>query len=123
MFGQRRQHPFQSVEILFVRRNDELLDPLALGDRLESHSPLEASLCILIRERHRQQEAVHRSQMFEHDSLGRHNLDEFTLVVIVHAVRAVEVNQGDGERALRDMREAGAKVATSDEILAGVGAG
>jgi nicotinamidase/pyrazinamidase len=36
--------------------------------------------------------------------------------VITDAVRAVEVKPGDGERALADMQEAGAKLATSDQI-------
>ena len=47
----------------------------------------------------------------------------FDVTVVEDAVRAVEVNEGDGERAFGDMREAGAKVSTSDEVLASVGAG
>jgi nicotinamidase/pyrazinamidase len=47
----------------------------------------------------------------------------FDVTVVEDAVRAVEVNEGDGERALRDMREAGAKVASSDEVLTGAEAG
>jgi nicotinamidase/pyrazinamidase len=40
--------------------------------------------------------------------------------VVEDAVRAVNVNPDDGERAIEDMKQAGAKVATSDEVLAGV---
>jgi nicotinamidase/pyrazinamidase len=47
----------------------------------------------------------------------------FDVTVVEDAVRGVEVNQGDSERAFADMRDAGAKVATSDEVLAGVEAG
>jgi nicotinamidase/pyrazinamidase len=46
----------------------------------------------------------------------------FAVTVVEDAVRGVEVKRGDSERALLDMREAGAKVATSDEVLAGAGA-
>jgi nicotinamidase/pyrazinamidase len=42
----------------------------------------------------------------------------FDVTVVEDAIRAVEVEPGDGERALADMREAGARVATSDEVLA-----
>ena len=41
------------------------------------------------------------------------------MTVVEDAVRGVEVNEGDSERALADMRDAGAKVASSDELLAG----
>ena len=44
----------------------------------------------------------------------------FQVTVVEDAVRGVEVNEGDSERALADMREAGARVSTSDEILASV---
>ena len=44
----------------------------------------------------------------------------FDVTVVEDAVRAVEVNEGDSERAFADMRDAGAKVASSDEVLAGV---
>jgi nicotinamidase/pyrazinamidase len=47
----------------------------------------------------------------------------FDVTVVEDAVRGVEVKPGDSERAFRDMREAGARVATSDEVLAGVEAG
>ncbi len=47
----------------------------------------------------------------------------FDVTVVEDAVRAVEVNEGDAERAFRDMRQAGARVATSDEVLAAAGAG
>jgi nicotinamidase/pyrazinamidase len=43
----------------------------------------------------------------------------FEVTVVEDAVRGVEVNQGDSERAFQDMRDAGARVATSDEVLAG----
>jgi nicotinamidase/pyrazinamidase len=41
----------------------------------------------------------------------------FDVTLVSDAVRAVEVEPGDGERAIEDMKAAGAKVATSDEIL------
>ena len=44
----------------------------------------------------------------------------FDTTVVTDAVRPVEVEPGDGERAIKDMREAGAEVATSDEILKSV---
>ena len=47
----------------------------------------------------------------------------FDVTVIEDAVRGVEVRPGDSERALEDMRAAGAKVAASDQVLAGVEAG
>ena len=42
----------------------------------------------------------------------------FDVTVVEDAIRAVEVNEGDGERALEDMRAAGARIATSAELLA-----
>ena len=42
----------------------------------------------------------------------------FDVTVVSDAVRAVEVEPGDGARALDDMREAGATVSTSDVVLA-----
>jgi nicotinamidase/pyrazinamidase len=42
----------------------------------------------------------------------------FEVTVVEDAVRPVEVEPGDGERALEEMREAGAKVAGSEELLA-----
>jgi nicotinamidase/pyrazinamidase len=42
----------------------------------------------------------------------------FDTTVVTDAVRAVEVESGDGERALEEMSAAGAKLATSDELLA-----
>ncbi len=45
----------------------------------------------------------------------------FEVTVIEDAIRGVEVDEGDSERALRDMREAGARIATSDEVLASAG--
>jgi nicotinamidase/pyrazinamidase len=43
----------------------------------------------------------------------------FDTTVVEDAIRAVNVEPDDGERAIADMQGAGAKVATSDEILAG----
>jgi nicotinamidase/pyrazinamidase len=40
----------------------------------------------------------------------------FEVVVVEDAIRAVNVNEGDGERALDEMRAAGAVVQSSDEI-------
>jgi nicotinamidase/pyrazinamidase len=42
----------------------------------------------------------------------------FDTTVITDAIRAVDVNPGDGERALKEMKEAGAKLATSDGFTA-----
>ena len=41
----------------------------------------------------------------------------FDTTVVTDAIRAVEVNPGDGERALEDMKRAGAKLVTSRELL------
>src|SRR5215207_1853701 len=40
----------------------------------------------------------------------------FDTTVVTDAIRAVEVNPGDGARALEDMKRAGAKLVTSDEL-------
>jgi len=42
----------------------------------------------------------------------------FDTTVVTDAIRAVEVNPGDGGRALAEMQEAGAKLATSDQLAA-----
>lgn len=42
----------------------------------------------------------------------------FDVTVVEDAIRGVDVNEGDSQRAIADMREAGARIATSDEILA-----
>ena len=47
----------------------------------------------------------------------------FDVTVVEDAVRAVEVNPGDSERAFQDMRDAGARIASSAEVLAGAEAG
>jgi nicotinamidase/pyrazinamidase len=47
----------------------------------------------------------------------------FDVTVVGDAVRGVEVNPGDSERALQDMRDAGASIASSDEVLARARAG
>ena len=41
----------------------------------------------------------------------------FDVTVVEDAIRAVNVDPGDGERALEDMRAAGARVASSEELL------
>lgn len=43
----------------------------------------------------------------------------FDVTVVEDAIRPVEVEPGDGERALEQMKDAGAAIATSDELLAG----
>ncbi len=40
----------------------------------------------------------------------------FDTTVVTDAIRAVDVNPGDGERSLEEMREAGAKLVTSDSF-------
>jgi nicotinamidase/pyrazinamidase len=42
----------------------------------------------------------------------------FDATLVEDAVRPVDVEPGDGERAIEEMREAGAKVASSEELLA-----
>jgi nicotinamidase/pyrazinamidase len=42
----------------------------------------------------------------------------FDVTVVEDAIRPVEVETGDGERALSEMRAAGAKLATSEQLLA-----
>jgi nicotinamidase/pyrazinamidase len=41
----------------------------------------------------------------------------FAVTVVTDAIRPVEVNPGDGERALEEMQEAGAGLAGSEELL------
>jgi nicotinamidase/pyrazinamidase len=42
----------------------------------------------------------------------------FDVTVVSDAIRAVNVEPGDGERAIEEMEQAGARVAASDEVLA-----
>jgi nicotinamidase/pyrazinamidase len=42
----------------------------------------------------------------------------FDVTVVEDAIRGVDVDEGDSERALADMRRAGASVASSEEVLA-----
>jgi nicotinamidase/pyrazinamidase len=44
----------------------------------------------------------------------------FDVTVVEDAIRGVEVEPGDSERALEEMREAGARISTADELLASV---
>jgi nicotinamidase/pyrazinamidase len=44
----------------------------------------------------------------------------FDVTVVTDAIRGVNVQAGDSERALKDMTAAGAKLATSDEVLRAV---
>jgi nicotinamidase-related amidase len=41
----------------------------------------------------------------------------FSVTVIEDCTRAVDARPGDGERALADMRRAGAKLSTSSEVV------
>ncbi len=41
----------------------------------------------------------------------------FETTLVEDAVRAVDIEPGDGDRAIEEMREAGARVATSEEML------
>jgi len=43
----------------------------------------------------------------------------FEVIVVEDAVRGVEVDEGDSQRAFEDMREAGARIASSSEVVAG----
>ena len=43
----------------------------------------------------------------------------FETVVVEDAIRAANVNPDDGAHAIEDMKQAGAEVTTSEEILAG----
>jgi nicotinamidase/pyrazinamidase len=41
----------------------------------------------------------------------------FDVTVVEDAIRAVDVNEGDGDRAIEDMKAAGAEFAISDQVL------
>ena len=43
----------------------------------------------------------------------------FDVTVVENAIRGVEVEPGDSARALDDMRQGGARIASSDDVLAG----
>jgi nicotinamidase/pyrazinamidase len=43
----------------------------------------------------------------------------FDVTVVEDAIRPVEVEPGDGQRAIEEMKEAGAKIATSERLLTG----
>jgi nicotinamidase/pyrazinamidase len=43
-------------------------------------------------------------------------LEGFDTTVVTDAIRAVDVNPGDGDRALEEMQQAGAKLATSRDL-------
>jgi nicotinamidase/pyrazinamidase len=47
----------------------------------------------------------------------------FDVTVVEDAIRPVEVEPGDGARAIEQMKEAGAKVASSEQLLAGAHSG
>jgi nicotinamidase/pyrazinamidase len=46
----------------------------------------------------------------------------FDVTVVTDAIRAVDVNPGDGEHALEEMQAAGAKLASSEQLLSSLGA-
>ena len=45
----------------------------------------------------------------------------FDVTVVTDAIRGVDVNAGDSERALEEMRQAGVRLATSEEVRAASG--
>jgi nicotinamidase/pyrazinamidase len=47
---------------------------------------------------------------------------DFEVTVVEDAVRGVDVDEGDSQRALEEMRDAGARVTTSESLLAEAGA-
>jgi hypothetical protein len=40
--------------------------------------------------------------------------------VVEDAIRGVDVNEGDSERAIEEMRDAGARIASHEEVLEAV---
>jgi nicotinamidase/pyrazinamidase len=98
---------------------DEVVD-VGVGREDEGYSGFEKSnLEQLLRERGVDEVAVAglatdycvRASAIDAAQLG------FDTTVVTDAIRAVDVEPGDGERALEDMRGAGAKLATSGELL------
>lgn len=47
------------------------------------------------------------------------NVDNLDVYVLEDAIRAVDVEPGDGDRAITEMKEAGAKFVTSDQLING----
>jgi nicotinamidase/pyrazinamidase len=43
--------------------------------------------------------------------------EAFDVIVVTDAIRAVDVEEGDGERAIQEMRDAGARLARSRDLL------
>ena len=98
---------------------DELVD-VGAGREDEGYSGFEKSkLEDLLRERDVDEVAVVglatdycvRASTIDACKLG------FDTTVITDAIRAVDVNPGDGDRAIEEMRAAGATVQSSEEIL------
>jgi nicotinamidase/pyrazinamidase len=99
---------------------DEVVD-VGVGREDEGYSGFEkSSLERLLRERGVEEVAVVglatdycvRASAIDAARLG------FDTTVVTDAIRAVDVEPGDGERALEEMRAAGARLATADELVA-----
>ena len=48
------------------------------------------------------------------DQLRRENIEEVVVGGLANAMRAVDVQRGDGERAIEEMRDAGAEIVSTD---------